>query len=301
MGQRIEQSDIAGVLSVYDFHDLPKFGIFHQKQPVVIYDADGTLEDGRQKLSDYLDMIENGGSTAVYELRVYDDSCHNINSKTGYKGATSFQINSDKRAEYTKGPDGNVIMVRERNNGMSGLSGNNSLMQMLMDQNKQTQIMLQALIKEREDKKFDLLLEALKAKAEPAKESWQEQLAGLGKLIIDKPDVIDRIGYIFKPGIYQVQQAEQAAAAQVTGTENKAPAPDPVKEMETIMDKITSEPLTEAQEQLLDDRCSAALEIMESSMGLEDMVKLLERVAQLPPAKLEKLKPDMIDKVAIFI
>lgn len=297
----IEHRDIDGVMGAFKNTGLTKWALWQGATPVMVYDGDDAGESD-DKLMQCLQFIEDGGTTAVYALRAYNDSAHDITNKTPYKCATRFQLTSAPTSGYQTMPDGKVMVIRDGNRsvGTTSAAGDPYIRQLIESQNKTNELIMK-MIQQKEGDRMDKLIGFLEQSVnKPAEESMVDKLVTLGKDIIDKPDIIDRIGYIFRPSIYQRVETLPQTESAVNGTTN-AKKEDPPMEQTT---EVVNEEVTEqeaADQESLDNRIDDAMDAIEEIIGPSAMAELLECLARQKPDKLKKLNPAGIDKMFMFI
>ncbi len=296
----IEHRDIDGVVGAFSNMGLTKWAIWQGTTPVMVYDEDDSGESVN-RLMECLEFIHNGGTTAIYALRVYPDKAVDITNKTPFKCATRFQFNSSPTTGYQATPDGRFVVIRDGNKSVGNTSAaGDPLIRQLIESQNRTNELIMSMLKTKEADRMDKLIGFLEESVKkPAEESMVDKLVTLGKDIIDKPDIIDRIGYIFRPSIYQrVEQQNPQTEPAVNGTNAKKEEP-----MET-QEKVLTEEEVNAQaaaDEALDERIDVALDSMEEIVGAEAMAELLECLARQKPDKLKKLTPAGIDKMFMFV
>jgi hypothetical protein len=284
----IEHRNQEGIIGAFESSGMEKFAIWQGTVPVMVYDEkDPDYEEGNttiasDKLASWLNFIEQGGTTAIYTLRVYPTDTKNISNKTAYRAATRFQLNQAQGAEYKNTPDGRVMVIRDNNRpAVSNTGGNNLQIQQLIEgQNKMMELFAKSL-ENRENDRIGKLIGFLEESArQPPKETMEDKFMKLGELIVEKPDIIDRIGYIFRPQLY----SREPAAEPIAGTtQQKEPEkPQPMAEHEET-------PLTAEEEAALTDRMNAALDVLEGHIGLETLTEALEKLSKNEPGKLNSL------------
>lgn len=97
------------IMTVFDNKKLPYWSLWQASQ----YLEKG---QGRQALSDFLDMLSEDGSSAIYTLKLYDraeNSLGSINNKSEFDGSYNFKLSG---ANYQSGGSQSIsdILQRER-------------------------------------------------------------------------------------------------------------------------------------------------------------------------------------------
>lgn len=281
----IEHRTLDGVVGAYENSGATKFAIWHMTTPVMVYDGDDQTE-ALHKLEEWLRFIDEGGTAAIYTLKVYPDSATNITNKTPFRAATRFQLSADTGAEYKQTPDGRVMVIRQ--NQAPAVSGNNAQIQALLDnQNKLMDLMVKNM-QQKEADKLDRLIGYLEESTRrPPEETTEDKLMKLGQFLIEKPDIIDRVGYIFRPSLYSREPVQEP----INGTQQQEqPAPAQQKQEDPTMEQQQAQAteLTEQQELALTDRQNAALDKMEDVVGLQVITEGLEKLSAIPDDKLQK-------------
>jgi len=275
----IEHQQPDTVLQAFRHWNLPNYAIYAGTDQRDCYEGDNMAE-AEQNLSAWLDMIANSGTATVYTLRVYGNDINNITTKSPYKGSTTFRLSEP--GGNTRNSDGS-INVNLPNIGNVNQGVNQQILQLIEGQKQMLGTFNQQMLQAKEDK-WDkilaMLIEDRQSKvAEPS--AWEK----IGMLIIEKPDIIDRVGYIFRPGIY-VNQHEQPIA----GTENKNL---PQQNNQPMAEATITEELTEEQINVLNDRIFAAEEKLAARFGLVALTDMLEKVANMSDGKINALKAFM--------
>jgi len=273
MASGIEHREAESVIEAYADYDKPNFAIFAGKQLRVKYEG-GNLDEGMQVLTGFLNQIQRVNTASVYTLRVYDEHAK-VTSATPYEGSTTFMISP--AVPVTKNENGVTIIDRGvgATNYGAGMAGFQALQQTMTEMMKQNQDMMQMFMQRQQEDKMDKLIAAIQEKAdkEPPPKQWWENI---GELVVQNPTIIDRIGFIFRPEIYQVA----------------APGTPPISGTTQTQSQTQTEPmaeLTEAQITALEDRMDAALDKLEDSLGIEKITMALEKLAAMDTMKLKAL------------
>lgn len=289
----IEHRTAEGVLGAFESSGMTKCAIWQGTIPVMVYDekhpdfVEQSPQAAADQLTTWLNHIEDGGTSAIYTLRVYPDETKNITNKTGYRAATRFQLNAAQGADYKQTPDGRVMVIRDSNRGVGSTGGgNNGMFQQLIDQNRQMMELFTKAMQQQQDTKLDKLIGYLEEKAnKPPEDTPLDKAMQIGQMIIDKPDIIDRIGYIFRPDIY----TREPAAQPIAGTEQTQVQPPKKEKPMADQTQTTDQVLTEAEEEALTVRMNAALDNLENLLGLEALTEALEKIALKDEKKLKSL------------
>lgn len=272
----IQHKTIEGVVSEYEFHQLPNFSIMLGREPRCSYEGND-MDEGAERLQQYLEMIKDGDSAAVYGVRFYEKGMK-INNKAPYKAGTTFMLS--ERAVTTRDPltGGFIIERTDRTAGNS--NANDFLMKQLIEnQNK----MFELLANREEERKNDAIgkMIGLLTDAKPAapeKPDMYERLIELGKMVIDKPEIIDRIGYILRPSAYQQIDPQQALPPQyVNGVNTDKSEPQP-------MAQTKYSDMTEDQ---INDSIDNSINTLTDKIGLEQVAEALEKIAAMSTTKLQ--------------
>ena len=93
----IEHYNPASVIQAYTDYEKPNFSIWSGKRLCVVYE-DGNSDQGLQLLINALNTIAMSNTSAVYTLKVYDEDCGRISSKTEYRGSTTFMFTGNAAA-----------------------------------------------------------------------------------------------------------------------------------------------------------------------------------------------------------
>ena len=236
-------------------------------------------------------------------LKIYPNDAKNITNKTAYRAATRFQLNAAQGADYKTTPDGRVMVIRDQQRQLSGtnMGGNNAQLQALLDNQKQLRELIAKNMQTRENDRMDKLIGFLEQRAAgPSEETIEDKLLKLGQFIVEKPDIIDRIGYILRPSLYSREPVlDNINGTNQPPTERKEPAQTdpPMEETHTA----EGEHLTEAEEQALTDRQNAALDKLEDIIGLHELTEILEALAGTNPDKLQRLTVDKLKSAMAFL
>ena len=292
----IEHRTAEGVLEAFASVDNTKFALWQGNTQCFVFEGDDKNE-AIDKLTDWLSMLENSGTTAIYTLKVYSDSIHDITSKTAYKMATRFQLRGREDSSYQKTPDGNVLVVRDggqRQISGTQIGGNNAQFTALLEgQNRLIEMMAQHL-KTREADRMDKLIGFLEQGALPKEPTTWDKIAALGEMIISKPDIIDRIGYVIRPEIYQ--RVEQP----INGTEAIAETKIEPEKKEAMVETAEA-PLTEAEIETINNRLDESLDVIEAEIGLQRMEAVISKLASYGSDKLAKLTPEKLAMAMNFL
>lgn len=281
----IEARDVETISSIYRFHNLPKFSIVQGREPSVTYEGDD-LQEGEDKLREYCEFIERSGTSAVYTLRVYDTE-QSITNKTPYKAAARFVLAERTGNDYLTQPDGKTLIIRNEKT----VTGANSdaLTRILDGQTKIMEMFMQTLQAQKEDK-ISAAIGAITERLNEPKDNLSDQILKGLSLIAEKPDIIDRIGFIIRPSAYQNMNATI-----VQGTDKSEPrAADP--EPATLQDQLTEE-----QEEEYSTKLNDALDKIEDVVGLKGLADIIDALATEPPAVIAKISPEKIKMALKFL
>lgn len=116
-----------------------------------------------------------------------------------------------------------------------------------------------------------------------------DKLIKLGEMLIDKPEIIDRIGYVIRPSAYQVvqQQVNGTEAKELkkeVKTENKMNQENTGAAAEQETDEL--EPLTPEEEKLYES-IDNSVDALEDKLGLEALDEALRKLAGYSEEKLK--------------
>jgi len=311
MSAPVEYREKEPIIELYRETNLPKFGIFLKigTEPKFYYEGTD-IEEGTDALEKWLERIEESGMPAEYILRVYNNNEKELSKKSQPKYQTRFQLvptpsrdlANSKYATATD-PTGKTIVVMDQGRPVMntiGNTSNNAGMQSLIDSNKQVMELLMKMMQKQQDNKMDVLIKLLTDKVNPPvpeKETWEDRFIGLGKTIIDKPDIIDRIGYIFKPEIYQrVEQSLQLAGTEKKEVPNTTSAPELDVKDKIVAEKSETSDLSEDE---IYDRTNIAMDKLDAAIGAKQVMEILEIIAN--SGKAEKLTPGGVKQMLTFI
>lgn len=274
----IEHRQPETVLQAYRHWGLPNYAVYAGGDQRDCYEG-GNNEEGETQLASWLNMIADNGTATVYTLKVYSPDIKDIISKSPHKGSTTFALSEP--GTVTRGNDG--VVVVNGSNGMGNTGGNNALMQQIagiLEGQKQLIGTITQVQQQQKEDKWDKILAALmEQKNAPAPEPhWLEKLA---LVICEKPEVIDRVGYIFRPELYTHQTPISGVSEQKK-----------VEDMAQVKEAPPVE-LTPEEVEALNDRIYAALETMSTRWGLKAVTEMMEAVSKMSDGKVNALKAFM--------
>jgi len=266
----IEHEVPGTILAAYQHWEMPNYAIYAGKEQRDCYEG-GNMEEGALSLSDWLEMIKENGTTATYTLRVYPANETDITSKTVPKGSTTFCLNMSQ-PRTTR--DGVTVIDNTRQIGATGNPSPAIYQQLLESNNRMIGAVTEMMTRAKEDK-YDKIIELLMAERNAPKNDEPHWLEKLALVVCEKPEVIDKIGYIIRPNLYVHEQP-------INGTKTKEP----------VMAEAAAEiqPLTEAETEALNDRLYAALDTFTAKYGLVALVETMEAVAKLSDFKIKAMK-----------
>lgn len=271
----IEHRDIDGVLGAFRSTGLAKMAIWQGTIPVMVYDGDD-LDEAEQKLDEWLNFIQNGGTTAQYMLKMYPDDSKNITNRTPFRCATRFQLTPAAGAQYTQTADGKVIMLRDVNRTPAVAATNNTGLTERLDK------------LERENR--DLMERLHTEQLNNLRTEFKATIAGIASAqpqltIVDKIDqIIDKLLNKVEP-IFNIVHKIRGTnhdyivnrTSPVAGTKNKGQVEekDDTQEQETIpAEPVLYTLLTPEQQKLpVDDRNALIVPILEA-LSTDDLDEL---------------------------
>ena len=277
MARGIDYREREDVVSCYEFGKMPNWAIFAGNEIVMPY-ADGDLSEGKERLNEYLTLLENNSKTKqTFTLRVYPAATVNITNKTPYSGSFTFMLNQDEPL-ITDPRTGLMIVDRTAR----PQAANNAYMDMIMGRlekmEAQNALLLNQLhanqIKSLEDK-LNTAINGLNDKA--ADEHWSDKLL---QNLSDKPEIIpDTIGKIFD--IFSKPKKDYLHATPMAGTDQaKQPAQKPMEQQQPpALEADEDIELTEAEVDALQDRQGEAMYALEEKLGIEVFTIFLEQLA----------------------
>ena len=242
MAQRIDHITTEGVINAWECTHKPHWAIFAGREIVIAHDSE-TAEDAAEMLSNYLEMLKDGGSSCIYTLKIYGEKSGEITSKTAASGSTTFMLNN--KSALRQNPDGTTFIIdNARNNTtpgqpMVGYSALQAEVQSLRAElNRERELRHKADLQALETR-FNAQISGIAA-AQPELQWWEKALNSVEK-ITEKPEVMERISSLFnggkkrewiKPQIQQpAPQQRIPAATQMAGTRTtEEPAPDQEQE-----------------------------------------------------------------------
>lgn len=271
----IQHRTIDGVMSEYEFHELPNFAVILGREPRCSYEG-GDMGEGAERLQQYLEMIRDGDSAATYTVRFYEKGMK-VNNKAAYKAGTTFMLS--ERAETTRDPVSGAYII-DRTPAKGANVGNNDMLlkQLIDNQNKLFEYIAEKETRAQNDAIGKLIgLYEQKSLQAPEKPDVVERLVELGKVLIDKPEIIDRIGYIFRPSIYQAIDPALALPPQnVNGISNQD------KPQEMAQSKFAT--MTEDQ---TNESIDNSISTLVDKIGLDRVAEALEKIAEMDSLKLK--------------
>lgn len=267
----IEHNGIETVLQAYRHWEQPNYAIYAGKEQRDSYEG-GNMEEGESNLSDWLQMIQGNGTTGVYTLRVYPTTETEITTKTPHKGSTTFCLNASDSGR--RGEGGVVVVDNTRTMG-NAAPNNNIFLQLLESNNKMIGAVTAAMAQQKDDKIDKLITMLLEERNKPPAEEPPHWLEKMALVVAEKPEIIDKIGYLFRPNLYTHEQP-------INGTKT-----------EPMADKTATAPaaeMTEEQTTELNNRLYTALDNLAARYGLVSVVEMFEKVAAMSDFKINAMK-----------
>lgn len=100
MASAVQFRGAANVLQAYQDRDVPSWALFQGKQFLVPCVCD-EVSEGHSQLSSLLEKLEQGGTNAIYTLKVYEEiPGGKIKENTPSDGSFNFQLNADTMTMY---------------------------------------------------------------------------------------------------------------------------------------------------------------------------------------------------------
>jgi hypothetical protein len=127
MAQNIEHRNKETVMQAFEFFDTSSFAVYMGRDQRAAFEME-TIEDAKDKLEEYLDMIESSGNAATYTLRVYPKGTKNITTKTPSNGSTTFMLASNMPVKVENG----ITIIDRENRGKVGDTGYTPFQNMLI-------------------------------------------------------------------------------------------------------------------------------------------------------------------------
>lgn len=194
MANGIEHRNGESVVSAYRFYELPNFLILCGAEPRISYKG-GDIDEGTMKLQQYLDMIEQSNTGAVYTLRVYPADVTNITNKTPYEASTRFLLNANVPVKT----DEQGITIIDRSRPAAPTPVNTEMAKRLDKLEEDNRKLQERLTDERINalkQDFDNRIAGLQNQ-EPEKSPWDRVGEWIDK-ILDKPESIKAIAGTIK-------------------------------------------------------------------------------------------------------
>lgn len=298
-GTGVEYRDLESAIEAYTNNGMPNFSIWAGTTLKVKYEGDN-IDEGNSVLRNFLHQIQQVGTSTVYSLRVYPSGVHNINNKTVYEGSFNFMLNTYGQQRNENG----VVVVSGAQAPAANNAQNNSYVQMLVQQITQKDIELAGLRSQLMDAELRAIrshtAQQIAGLSQPAEPTMQDKLIEMGKTVIEKPDVIEKIfegleklftsaRKSFEPHHQQEQQTVPAGKTEQQTISQTFTMPDeqtPTKEQPA---DTTTEVINGAEGDALMDRLNAALDTIENKVGTVEMVQAMEQLAAMAPEKLQGL------------
>ena len=284
MARGIEHREKETVLEAYSLQtDKPNWAIFSGTEPVITFD-DGNIDDGAQRLENYLQMLEDSPTKTVFTLRVYYPETTKITNKTQYAGSTTFMLSKD--AALTKDP-GTGLLVLDRGQGTnktdntaySSLSGR---LDSLEQENKR---LLQQLHQEEIKRLEDRMSAAISGINQPVNR-WDKIL----DIIEAKPEIIpnsiDKILGYFMNRNTPAPEPIFSHTNPIAGTTATEPAPASNGTINNDMSHQEPTTLTEEELDILHEKQSEFCDNLEDRLGAENFTLYLEQLAAMPDEQL---------------
>jgi len=279
MARGIEHREKETVLEAYSLQtDKPNWAIFSGTEPVITYDG-GLISEGEERLSNYLQMIEDSPTRTVFTLRVYYPETTKITNKTNYAGSTTFMLNGE--AGVTKDPTTGLIVL-DRNQGTSktDTTAYNSLSGRLDQLETENKMLLQRLHQEEIKRLEDKMSAAISGLNQPVNR-WDKIL----DIIEAKPEIIPNtidkvLGYILNRNTPQPEPI-YSHANPIAGTTATEPAPASNGTTNNEMSQQETAELTAEQLESLHDQQSEYCDNLEDRLGAENFTLYLGQLAAM--------------------
>jgi len=283
MARGIEHKSVDGVIDAYILNDHPNWGLFSGREIMIAYE-DGNMDAGMSMLKDYLDILQQGGSSAVYTLRIYNDDVKNITDKTGYRASTTCMLNSNTATRTENG-----VTIIDRGVGNTAAPGNNAASALIMARLDKLETENARLRDENHKQEIKFLMDKLDkaiagTEAKEEKKPWWENLI---EKVSERPESIGKFlepikDLFVEKKNYIVQTVPQTVP--VAGTDNKEEPP-------MSNTQATAGPL---QNPFITDE--------ERKMSSDEQSKLLiDRLAKLTDEEHEDVQNECLESIAARI
>jgi hypothetical protein len=294
MPRGIEHREPETLMSAFDNYGYGKWAIYTGMDQVICYDGDNPAES-RERLENQLNAIVSSGTCQHYCLRVYPDTCEDIQKKSAFKGSTTFMFgNAPVKTE-------NGVTIIDRTEARNQFRAANPI------DNSRVEKLEAQLATERELRhkaelnnirtEFTNTIAGLQEKETPDK--WM----AIAEKVMEKPDAIKEfmagIGNIVDKFLNRIPPpaAQPGIPAAIAGTDAAAPEyvqttvsmqEDPEEQLHSEGQETEEddEDLTPEQQALM-DRLDDAIDTIESKIGTVAMVEALEAIALKNTAKLK--------------
>lgn len=106
MGASIEAYDKESVMQMYHLHGRNHWSLWQGGRLVFSTPIKHTPDECERLLTEYLDILDNNGSTAVYSFRIHDKPKTAITNKTDYIGSFNARLYANEGDYERRGPEG---------------------------------------------------------------------------------------------------------------------------------------------------------------------------------------------------
>jgi hypothetical protein len=105
----VQFRDASSVVRAYENRGVPAFCIRNKNQLLFVYKGDD-LEEGKNLLTEYMDLLQKSESAGIYTLCVYEEfKGGRITNKTEYDGSFNFRFTDTISINQTKHPFANEL------------------------------------------------------------------------------------------------------------------------------------------------------------------------------------------------
>lgn len=289
----IEHTTIDGVMSAYELNKQGNFGLFSGNEIMISYNG-GDMETGGDMLGEFLQVLQDGNSTATYTLRIYGPSATDkeITNKTPYIASTTCMLSSKIGTRTNE--QGIIVLDNQRNAppqqgpamGYTQMQAQISQLQQQLD--RERELRHQAELSRIEDK-FAAQIAGLSAV--PEKDIWDKAGDIFDKIFSNADKIGDAIGRIRGTKTNYIVNTNPIAG---TGATEPATAPAQPPEQEDM--KTTWNPDDKIHERLLDNFITD--EERAQNMHSKEVNKLVgERLKTLDQDAHDELQSEALERL----
>lgn len=284
----IEHRSVESVMNAYNLMNKPTWALFSGRDIMIPYEGDN-LDEGGTLLQNYLDMLQQGGSSTVYTLKLYNNGTTNISSKTPEHASTTMMLSGAP----VKTENGVTIIDRQQQG--SGSFMNNQLYQQMQQRIDSLEADKNRLTQQLHEKSMLMITKDFEHKISGTAAQEKHPFDRLIEHFADNPEkigttlknIIEPIGDIFSKGPknHIINSTEEEPA--INGTSNNSSTMEeehiiinrePGEEEEEDIEN--SEDLTEEEEKLLDDQ-EHYLDYIEAETDIARTTEMLQALAAI--------------------